>query len=147
MNRRAMLKAGSAVLVGGMTVAGEMKTVAANAASSRTTGRWDVFEEVFAGPKDSNPFIEVWLKAAFRKGNREIPVDGFYDGNGAYKVRFMPDELGTWTFETDSNVAALKGKKGAFNCRPPQTGNHGPVSVRDTHHFGYADGTDRKSVV
>ncbi len=140
MNRREMLKAGGAVLVGGMAAA-EKKTAAANAASSGTTECWDVFEEVFAGPKDGNPFVEVWLKAVFQKDNRRVSVEGFYDGDGTYKVRFMPDEVGTWRFQTDSNVAALKGREGAFTCTAPQKGNHGPVSVRNTHHFGYADGT------
>lgn len=138
MNRREMLKVGGAVLVGGVTL-GEAEAVTVEPA--RNVERWDVFEATFSGPKDGNPFLDVWLSAVFRKGNREIRVDGFYDGDGAYKVRFMPDELGLWSFETDSNVTALKGKKGSLQCTAAQTNNHGPVSVRDTYHFGYADGT------
>jgi len=139
MNRREMLKAGSAALLGGVsgTVdAGEAKSVIA-----KTIERWDVFEDTFAGPKDGNPFLDAWVVAKFRKENREVQVEGFYDGDGAYKIRFMPDETGVWTFETDSNVAMLKGRKGTLRCTAAQAGNHGPVSVRDSHHFGYADGT------
>ncbi len=42
---------------------------------------------------------------------------------------------------TRSNVAALDGQTGAFVCTPAAAGNHGPVQVRDTFHFAYADGT------
>jgi hypothetical protein len=139
MNRREMLKAGGAALVGAATHA-ELKAQP-GPASPHSVERWDIFEETFTGPREGNPFLDVWVHAVFRKGDREIRVDGFYDGEGIYKIRFMPDEPGSWTFETDSNVAKLKGRKGTFNCTEAQAGNHGPVSVRDSYHFGYADGT------
>ena len=41
---------------------------------------------------------------------------------------------------TASNAPALNGQSGAFQCIAPAVENHGPVSVRDTFHFGYADG-------
>jgi hypothetical protein len=140
MNRREMLKVGGVALVGSFAD-GAVEAVSADPVSSRTAERWEVFEVRFAGPKDGNPFIDVSFRAVFRKGAREIWVDGFYDGDGIYKVRFMPDDLGMWTFETDSNVAGLKGKHGSFQCTPAKAGNHGPVRVQNTHHFAYDDGT------
>jgi hypothetical protein len=68
-------------------------------------------------------------------------VDGFYDGNGAYRLRFMPDEMGEWTYLTSSNVPLLDGKRGAFTAAAPARNNHGPVRVRYTTHFAYEDGT------
>ncbi len=136
MNRREMLKAGTALLAVGTGTTSDAAPVARHSVE-----RWDVFEETFPGPATGNPYVEVWLRAAFRKGNREVTVDGFYDGDGAYKVRFMPDEEGGWTFETDSNAPSLRGRKGTFTCTPARSGNRGPVCVRNTHHFGYADGT------
>ena len=53
----------------------------------------------------------------------------------------MPDELGTWTWSTSSNAAALNGQVRQLQCVAPEAGNRGPVSVRDSYHFGYADGT------
>ena len=41
---------------------------------------------------------------------------------------------------TRSNAPALDGLTGAFDCRPPSEGNHGPVRVRNRFHFAYADG-------
>ena len=68
-------------------------------------------------------------------------IDGFYDDDGVYKIRFMPDSLGRWSYTTDSNSAALKGRTGGIEVIAPGAGNRGPVRVRDTFHFGYADGT------
>jgi hypothetical protein len=53
----------------------------------------------------------------------------------------MPDEIGEWTYATSSNAAALSGKTGGFTVTAPSPGNHGPVRVRYTTHFGYEDGT------
>ena len=115
--------------------------LAAAPVSGDSTTRWDSIELRFAGPSSGNPFVDVHLAATFRCKNRSLTVEGFYDGEGAYKIRFMPDELGEWTWTTGSNAPALDGKSGAFQCMAPGSGNRGPVSVRDGYHFGYADGT------
>ena len=103
--------------------------------------RWGVFEAEFRGPSSGNPFVDVTISAVFAHGGREIRAPGFYDGDGIYRIRFMPDELGEWTYTTESNRSELSGKTGAFACSNPPAGNHGPVRVRDTFHFAYADGT------
>jgi len=59
--------------------------------------RWGIFEATLEGPEKGNPFVDVKLGAEFRNKNRVVAVDGFYDGNGVYKVRFMPDASGLWT--------------------------------------------------
>jgi hypothetical protein len=139
MNRREMIKAGSAAVLGSLS-SSAAEAAQIRGVSSKDVERWDVFEALFEGTSAGNPFIDVWLKAKFRKGNREISADGFYDGRGVYKLRFMPDEVGQWDFVTDSNDPLLKGKNGSLNCTPAQPGNHGPVGVRNSFHFGYADG-------
>jgi hypothetical protein len=68
-------------------------------------------------------------------------VHGFYDGDGVYRIRFMPSAVGRWNFITQSNCAALSGISGSFDCLAPSLGNHGPVSVANTYHFAHADGT------
>ena len=103
--------------------------------------RWSIFELSFQGPAAGNPFLEVRFTAEFRRENRTVPVDGFYDGDGVYRLRFMPDDLGDWTYTTKSNVPELHGHSGAFVCVPPAKDNHGPVMVRDPHHLCYADGS------
>lgn len=103
--------------------------------------QWDVFEIALDGPSDGNPFIEVTLEAQFRQNGREIRVPGFYDGEGTYRLRFMPDNEGYWTYVTRSNAAALDGQAGSFTVTPARPGIHGPVRVVNRHHFAYADGT------
>jgi hypothetical protein len=103
--------------------------------------QWGIFELSLEGPEDANPFLDVRLSARFRHGNRVVWPDGFYDGGGTYRVRFMPDTLGAWSFETRSNRDELDGVTGEFVCTEPSPDNHGPVRVHDKHHFSYADGT------
>ncbi|WP_020576559.1 DUF5060 domain-containing protein [Actinopolymorpha alba] len=103
--------------------------------------RWGIFEREFAGPSDGNPFKEVRLSARFQYRNRIVEIDGFYDGDGTYRLRFMPDQPGEWRFVTSSNAPALDGLRGEFVCTAPTPTNHGPVKVAGTYHFRYADGT------
>jgi hypothetical protein len=146
MNRRDMLK-----LSGYAAAAASGAARGSAAAASTVTGeggergehveRWDYAEIALNGPASGNPFVDVTLSASFRMGNRALTVPGFYDGGGKYKIRFMPDAQGEWTWVTASNVPALDGKTGTLLCSAAGKDNHGPVSVRDDFHFGYADGT------
>ena len=96
---------------------------------------------VLDGPSSGNPFTDVDLSARFKHANREVEVHGFYDGGGKYLVRFCPDVIGEWTYETHSNRAELIGKKGIVQVVAPSKSNHGPVVVREQFHFAYADKT------
>src|ERR1700761_3398883 len=89
--------------------------------------RWGVYELSLPGPAAGNPYLDIHVGAHFRYAHRTIDVEGFYDGDGAYRVRFMPDEIGNWTYATFSNAAALDNRTGAFTVTTPSPGNHGPV--------------------
>lgn len=108
--------------------------------AARPVERWERFEVTLTGPQTGNPFTDVNLSAEFSNGIEKVKVAGFYDGTGQYKVRFMPQKTGEWTYQTISNHKSLNGKKGAFTCVEPGRDNHGPVRVADTYHFKYADG-------
>ena len=105
--------------------------------------QWGVFELTLKGPTGGNPFTDVTLSATFTsaQGQGAITVAGFYDGDGAYRVRFMPSRPGAWNYRTRSNRPELDGQTGEFTCIQPARGNHGPVRVRNTFHFAYADGS------
>ncbi len=103
--------------------------------------QWGRFELSLNGPQNGNPFLDIALSARFMQGDRIVKVNGFYDGDGNYRVRFMPDTIGEWGYVTESNDASLNGKKGSFHCKAPTPGNHGPVRVSNQYHFSYADGT------
>ena len=103
--------------------------------------KWNVFEIVLKGPSDGNPFEDIELKATFTQADKSITVNGFYDGQGIYKIRFMPPSEGEWRYVTDCNVKQLNRKEGKFTCIPAGENNHGLVGVRNTFHFAHADGT------
>jgi hypothetical protein len=118
--------------------------------SSQTTPqqveRWAIFELTLNGPSEAalaggNPFVDVTFGAHFSHGHRTVAVDGFYDGEGLFRVRFMPDVEGEWRYVTHSNWPELRGVAGKLNVVAPGPENHGPVSVHSTYHFAYADGT------
>ncbi|MBW8782707.1 MAG: DUF5060 domain-containing protein [Verrucomicrobia bacterium] len=109
--------------------------------SASPVEQWGVFETALRGPAEGNPFTDVTFSAVFRQGERAFPVTGFYDGDGVYRLRFMPDATGEWHYETRGNRPELDGRSGTFTALAPSAGNHGPVRVRDSFHFIHADGT------
>jgi Domain of unknown function (DUF5060)/Protein of unknown function (DUF4038)/Domain of unknown function (DUF5605) len=121
--------------------AGLLLFVAAAPAPAAEVEQWGVSELTLHGPSGGNPFVDVELSATFTRGQRKIRVGGFYDGDGMYRVRFMPEAPGEWTYTTASNRPELDGKTGTLTVTRPSAGNHGPVRVHNTFHFGYADGT------
>lgn len=139
INRREMLKMGS--LAAFATPAAALAEGPEEKNNHAPVPRWEVFELALTGPSDGNPFIDVQLAATFTLEHRSVKVNGFYDGASVYKVRFMPDTPGEWTYTTSSNAPALSGKTGAFTCIAALPGAHGQVGVSNTQHFSYADGT------
>lgn len=108
--------------------------------SALKTELWSIFELELSGPQDGNPFVDVKLSAEFHHLKRVVHVDGFYDGDGVFLMRFMPDVEGEWTYTTHSSSQALDGRSGQFTCIPAGPGNHGPVHASECQ-FGYADGS------
>jgi hypothetical protein len=113
----------------------------------RSVERWAIQEvSVRSVRQYSNPFTELAFSCRFSAGARVVVAAGFYDGNRTWKCRLMPEIEGQWTFTTSSSDPELDGKTGTFAVTRAGSGNHGPVSVRDTFHFAYADGTSFQPV-
>ena len=103
--------------------------------------RWGCFELSLEGPADGNPFIDVEISARFiNEDGTNVKVIGFYDGDGIYCLRFMPEITGMWKYTTESNINSLNGKTGELICVDPSGDNHGHVRVHNTFYFCYADG-------
>lgn len=107
---------------------------------SDTLERWGIFEIALAGFSDGNPFTDYDIKGIFTGDHEGKTVDGFYDGDGVYRVRFMPSFTGEYHYTITGSFADGK-CEGRFLVTPPSEGNHGPVHVANTYHFAYADGT------
>jgi hypothetical protein len=135
-----MLKMSAATLAGALEPAAfaEKNSPQTNAISIE---QWGLFEVILKGSSAGNPFKDVSLSAEFTREHRTVKVKGFYDGDGIYRVRFMPDMTGDWVYRTTSSSSALNGQTGRFTCAPATSGNHGPVTTAHRYHFVHADGT------
>jgi hypothetical protein len=111
------------------------------AAQDSKVEKWDFYELSLPGPTAGDPFIGIDFSAVFSQGDRRFEPEGFYDGGGIFKIRFMPNKEGIWTYKTKSNCDALNGKTGQFECIAPSPDNHGPVRISDQYQFGYEDET------
>ena len=132
IDRREMLKLSSSASLAALAAAAPARAAAPAQTIHGSVPLWEVFELTLPGTSSGNPFIDVQVTASLSQGNRNVSVEGFYDGNGSYKIRFMPDMLGEWSYSTTSNAPELSGKTGKFTCTTALAGAHG-IGVR---HIG-----------
>jgi hypothetical protein len=130
----------------GLLVVGFWTVQPATGASTSTVEQWGIYEIALKGPTNGNPFVDVRFSAVFDNGRQQVEVPGFYDGDGMYRLRFMPESQGEWRYETKANRWELSNKTGDFTATAPSKGNHGPVRVFNTYHFAYADGTPFRQI-
>lgn len=107
--------------------------------------RWGVFEVSLNGTDEGNPFVEQTLTGIFTSKDESVCVNGFYDGDGVYRIRFMPSYEGEYSFVLHATFTKQV-FSGTFVVDPPKANNHGPVHVHDTYHFSYADETPYISI-
>jgi hypothetical protein len=108
---------------------------------------WGCWERVFEANDQPPPSTLLKVRLVSPSG-KERAVSGFWDGGRLWRVRFMPDQEGTWQVETASVPAdtSLHARSGSFECVSITTHNrflrHGPVRVSaNGHHLEHADGT------
>ena len=102
--------------------------------------KWGMFELCANGKTDGNSFTDYNITARFESESESKTVSGFYDGDGVYKVRFMPSFEEVYSF-TVSGSFCNEPILGSFTATSPEQGNHGSVRVCNTYHFKYDDGT------
>lgn len=107
---------------------------------SPSVARWGVQEIVCPGTEQGNPFLEQDIWGVFSSAQETRRVEGFYDGEGRYVVRFMPSFEGVYHFRIEGSFSTQV-YECTFTCTAPEAHVHGPVQVCDTYHFAYADGT------
>lgn len=101
--------------------------------------KWGMLEVAVSGKTEGNPFTDYTVTAQFSGEHESKTVSGFYDGDGVYKVRFMPQFEGKYDFTVSGNFSDGQ-LSGSFEATAPSEGNHGPVSVVNTYYFEYSDG-------
>lgn len=108
--------------------------------SYTTSGtKYGVLEMVLEGPSQGNPFTEQWVRGSFRSQSETKKTEGFYDGNGVYRIRFMPSFAEEYTCAVETSWGETH--QATIPVGEALPGNHGPVRVADTFHFAYEDGT------
>lgn len=87
----------------------------------------------------ADPFIDVELDCAFTapSGQRHA-IPGFFDGDDTWRVRFAPDEPGTWAYQTRTQYAdANLRQRGTFHVEPAPDGR-GFLRTCPDQHWGLA---------
>ena len=105
-----------------------------------TVERWGMLELSLPGKAAGNPFTDYEIRGRFTGEKEDVAVPGFYDGDGVWKVRFMPSFTGEYRYTVSGSFADAE-TSGVFTVTVPSEGNHGPVRVKHRYHFAYADGT------
>jgi len=100
--------------------------------------KWGVYEVTLRGPSEGNPFVEQSVEGTFTSEHERVTVAGFYDGDGVYRIRFMPSFEGQYHYRVSATFPSER-LEGEFTVIPPGSTNHGPVRARG-FHFEYADG-------
>ncbi len=100
--------------------------------------KWGVFEVRVSGKTEGNPFVDYEIWAEYSHSCETKKVNGFYDGNGEYVIRFMPNCEGDYTFTIGGSFSEYT-YSGSFTATTPGVNNHGYVQVTNTYHFKYAD--------
>jgi len=67
--------------------------------------KWGMLEMEAEGFTTGNPFTDYTVQGVFTGKNETVTVDGFYDGDGVYKVRFMPSFEGDYTYEISGSFS------------------------------------------
>lgn len=110
------------------------------------TEQWGMIELTFSGKQDGNPFTDYEIHADFTREGEIVRVSGFYDGEGIYKVRFMPVRTGVYHYRVDGTFGAGVSEGSIEVTEPVSRNNHGMVRVLDRHYLEYSDGTPYYSV-
>ena len=87
------------------------------AETAEKVGRWGVFEKAVGNGKDyANPFEDVTLDVVYTKPEGStVRFWGFCDGDHTWRMRFMPDQVGTWRYEAAFSDGT-PGAAGTFEC-------------------------------
>ena len=116
------------------------------------TAIWSKHEIQLTSSKTyQNPIYDVkdFRATLTAPSGREKTVCGFWDDETNWKIRFMPDELGIWTWKTscsDQENSGLHEKTGEFNCTKNASQDaidvHGAIRHEPgKYYLSHADGT------
>jgi hypothetical protein len=98
--------------------------------------QYELFETALNGTAPYDNEAQPDCTADFTCGSHTIHVKGFWNGQGQYVFRYLPEETGIVTWQIHGCVSG----SGQEEILPARPGHHGRVIAEDTH-FRYEDGT------
>ncbi len=111
------------------------------AVAGGSVGQWDRFEALIENTKRyDDPYRDVTLEAVYtRPDGVTVRFPGFHDGENVWRIRFMPDRLGTWKYKASFSDGS-PGVRGRFECVSSKIS--GMISVDDSNPiwFGFKGG-------
>ena len=113
--------------------------------------QWRVFEHSLESSQDyQDPFLDVEVTVRLTSPSGVLKsIDAFWDEHHTWGIRFSPDEVGEWSWQTecsDTSNTGLHRQEGCFTCVPYEGGNplyrHGALRLSGNRlHLEHADGT------
>lgn len=97
---------------------------------------YEMAELQFKGRAPDGSQVEVNVTAEITGGGKTLKLKGFYAGNETYKVRFLPEKPGEYSYKVSGVVTG----EGTVEVEPADEKHHGIVRADGTH-FRHADGT------
>ncbi|MDI9864278.1 DUF5060 domain-containing protein [Flectobacillus sp. DC10W] len=111
---------------------GQKKVAFDSKNSLHTASQYQPVDIVFKVPKlpTENPF-DITFGAEFTdETNKKLTIQGFYHGNGEYVLRFTPEKIGVFQYQTFSSVNALAGLRGTIKAEKNTNENiHGSIAI------------------
>ena len=98
--------------------------------------QYETWEITLHGEVLPRGYADTDINAVFICDGNETRVSGFYAGNGEYKIRFLPEKPGIYTWKISGVVSG----EGTDVCETADGKHHGAVKAVGTH-FKYSDGT------
>ena len=138
-------KAGSSFARAFLTTLGEIKTGTVPKSVSVPVfdiPRWKMHEFSATGRAHvDNPFRDGMLIGEFTSpsGNLRV-IDGFYDGEDTWRLRFAPDEEGDWSYLLRGEGVEIL-QHGKFRCTKPDSHGFIRIHQQNPYSFAYDDGT------
>lgn len=104
-------------------------------------GQWDRFESsIENGRSYRDPYRDVTLNVTYvDPDGRKVGFQGFYDRGRAWKIRFMPDRIGTWKYRAVFSDGSQE-NRGTFECVRSDIPGMISVDQRNPMWFGYKGG-------
>ncbi|UCC98182.1 MAG: DUF5060 domain-containing protein [Phycisphaerales bacterium] len=104
-------------------------------------GRWDRFENSATNTKSyRDPYRDVSLNVTYESPDgKKTEFWGFYDGGRTWKIRFMPDEVGTWKYEAVFSDGSGR-ISGTFECVGSDIPGMISADAANPIWFGYKGG-------